>query len=191
MPWQRPAENMNLEWTLDTSLSSRAISSAGVGKIPPPDVERALGALIFGSLVVTGLRNGPNRGSNRVKYVIVLFLEDCAPLFGNHLPESPPRGARRTARTIGTASIKLCLGPGVNPPLGEKIGTNPQSGIDPPLYPPVLEDARLRPVASRIFLRRRRLFGVTSTYSSGAMYSSDRSRVICTGGASWMPLPSP
>ena len=34
MPWQRPAENMNLEWTLDTSLSSRAISFAGVGKIP-------------------------------------------------------------------------------------------------------------------------------------------------------------
>jgi len=35
MPWQRPAEKMNLKWTLVTSLSSRAISFAGVGKISP------------------------------------------------------------------------------------------------------------------------------------------------------------
>src|SRR5262245_11885698 len=54
-----------------------------------------------------------------------------------------------------------------------------------------LEDARLRAVESRIFFRNRSVLGVVSTYSSGEMYSSARSRVIRTGGASWIPLPSP
>ena len=184
MPWQRPAENMNLEWTLDTSLSSRAISFAGVGKIPPPDVERALGALIFGSLVVTGLRNGPNRGSNRVKIRYRVVLGGLCAALWQPLAGIASKGSATNGADNRNCIYKTMPWPGCQPPLGEKIGTNPQSGVEPPLYPPVLEDARLRPVASRIFLRRRRLFGVTSTYSSGAMYSSDRSRVICTGGAS-------
>ncbi len=49
----------------------------------------------------------------------------------------------------------------------------------------------LRIFASSIFFRIRSDFGVASTYSSGPMYSSTRSRLIRSGGASWMPLPSP
>src|SRR5205807_1455510 len=44
--------------------------------------------------------------------------------------------------------------------------------------------ARLRWVSSRIFLRRRRFFGVASTYSSEPMYSSARSRLSLSGGLS-------
>src|SRR6266436_9511947 len=51
--------------------------------------------------------------------------------------------------------------------------------------------ARLRWFSSRIFLRRRRFFGVASTYSSDPMYSRARSRDILNGAESWMPLPSP
>ena len=51
--------------------------------------------------------------------------------------------------------------------------------------------ARLRWTSFRIFLRRRRFFGVASTYSSGPMYSRARSSDILSGGLSWMPLPSP
>jgi len=51
--------------------------------------------------------------------------------------------------------------------------------------------ARLRWFSSRSFLRRRRFFGVASTYSSGPIYSRARSRDIFSGGLSWMPLPSP
>ena len=43
---------------------------------------------------------------------------------------------------------------------------------------------RFRAFASRIFLRIRRDLGVASTYSSGPMYSSTRSRLIFSGGAS-------
>jgi PAS domain S-box-containing protein len=50
---------------------------------------------------------------------------------------------------------------------------------------------RLRLVSSSTFLRRRRFFGVASTYSSTSMYSSARSSESFSGGASWMPLPSP
>ena len=66
--------------------------------------------------------------------------------------------------------IRQCPGPRVNPPRGKN-------------QPPALEADRLRAVASRIFFRRRSVFGVTSTYSSGAMYSSERSSVIWMGGA--------
>ncbi len=48
----------------------------------------------------------------------------------------------------------------------------------------VLEAALLLAFASRIFFRRRRDFGVTSTYSSDEIYSKERSRVIFDGGAS-------
>src|SRR5208283_1212662 len=51
--------------------------------------------------------------------------------------------------------------------------------------------ARFRCVALRIFLRRRRFLGVASTYSSDAMYSRARSKLILRGGSSWMPFPSP
>src|SRR5437867_4718477 len=51
--------------------------------------------------------------------------------------------------------------------------------------------ARLRWFSSRIFLRRRRFFGVASTYSSGPMYSRARSRDSFSGGLGWMALPSP
>ena len=40
-------------------------------------------------------------------------------------------------------------------------------------------------------LRRRMLFGVTSTNSSSSMYSSASSKVNVCGGVSWMALSAP
>src|SRR5215210_9429297 len=74
------------------------------------------------------------------------------------------------------------------------ISRNPSTALHSPrddVRYAILGADRFRAVASSSFFRKRSDFGVTSTYSSGAMYSSDLSRVMTSGGASEMPLPSP
>jgi hypothetical protein len=107
-----------------------------------------------------------------------LSLEDCPPNLASHQLASRRKGDATSGANNRNEGIRQRWRPDVNP-RGKKI------------YPATLGADRLRAVASRIFLRKRRDLGVASTYSSGPMYSSERSSVMTTGGASWMPLPSP
>ena len=197
---------------MNTSLLlSKAISFTNVEEsFPPPGVDRALAALKLGTTCWDRPSRRLRPSLDPVIEMIYRFVLGglCAGLWqllaGIASKGSSTNGADNRNKSYRTAPRPRCQPPSwqkkqPGPPCPvRRIGIWPMiSGRDasrrrePPNQPPVFDAKRLRAVASRSFLRRRRDLGVTSTYSSGAMYSSERSRVICTGGASWMPLPSP